>query len=314
MKLKKILSLTMALAMAFALAIPALATEVTTAGDMAAPISSTALGKSGTIKITVNPNTIVLNPYQLKATIGSGTANEQSSYHQIFAPAVSCLNKSTFGLKVNAKVKASGSTGVNLVTSAPKDTATDKDVFLYAEFGVSDDASTEPTWATAFNAKTANQILVGTDYGELKTVATLNATVGDAGTANDNNWNYLWYKFDGAAAKSPTTAWTDNDTVTPAIVLSFQPTIDTVYAVTVTNTTSKTAGGTAKVDFDIAPAGETITVKCTPDPDLNNGGSKPTVTATQGSTKLEVDSQDEMNPTFTMPAGDVAVTVKWAAS
>jgi hypothetical protein len=311
MKLKKILSLTMALAMAFALAIPALAQApspqtVEAAGGTGTTINSSASGYSGSINITLNPNTIVLNPYQLKATIGEGNA-AQSSYHQIFAPAVSCVNKSTFGLKVNAKVSAAASTGVNLVTSAPKDTATEKDVFLYAEFGVSNSATTEPTWETVFNAKTASQMLVGAQPAdEFKTVATLNATGGTTDTTG-KSWNYLWYKFDGAAAKSPTNGWTAENKVTPALVLSFQPTVDTVYAVSVVNTTSKTAAGTVKLNFDIAPAGETIKVTCTPDPDINPQ-PVPTVTATQGSTKLTVEDN-----AFTMPAGDVTVTVKWAA-
>jgi len=301
MKTKKLWALIMALAMALSLAVPAFATN--TATEATQNVNVTASNNVGAINITVaGTGAIVLNPYQMKATSG-----DDASYHQIFSVPVSCENKSTFGLKVNAVITGSLGDSANgamaFVTSAPKDTDTGNNVFLYAEFGVSDSATTEPTWETAFNAKTPSQVLIGTTASTSKTVATL-------GAASNTKPNYLWYKFDGAITKSPTTAWTSNDTVTAAVALTLVPTVDTVYPITLTNTTSKTAAGTAKLNFDLAPAGETISVTCTADETL---GGTPTVTATQGTTKLTVEGEGQGPFTFVMPAGDVAVTVKWAA-
>jgi len=304
MKIKKLGALIMALAMTLALAIPAFADN----SDASRSITSTGANQLGVIDVTLGADSgVTLNPYQMKATITPAGGTAQNSYHQVFFVPVKCTNKSTWGLKVNASITGAIVGGAaQFVTSVPKDNATTKDVFLYAEFGVSA-KDEEPAWGTAYT-KAANQVLVGADASAEKTVATL-------GAASSDKPNYLWYKFDGALTKSPETAWATGDKVNATIALTFLPTVDTVYAVSVTNTTSKTAGGTAKVDFDIAPAGETITITCTPDSEINSGNSVPTVTATQSDgTKLTVDAENSPVFTFEMPAGDVAVTVKWAAS
>jgi hypothetical protein len=306
MKLKKILSLTMALAMAFALAIPALAADEDDDEEGTSNITVSATPRVGEIDITIAPNgAIVLNPYQMKAT--AGDSDTVGSYHQIYSSAVSCENKSTFGLKVNAVITgAKGEeSGAQFVAALPKDTTTTKDVFLYAEFGVSNSATKQPEWATEYNKSNANQVLISGSASTSKTVATLGATDG-------TNANYLWYKFDGALAKTPSTAWTENDTVSATVALTLTPTIDTVYKINLVNTVSKTAAGTATLNYDLAPAGVTISVACEPDNDLPG---TPTVTAVQGTTKLTISGGDDNSPfTFEMPAGEVTVTVKWTAS
>jgi hypothetical protein len=304
MKLKKILSLTMALAMAFALAIPALADTVVE-DSTSTTISSTATPTTGSIKVTIPAaNAIVLNPYSMKVT-----ANGKDNYHQVIHPAVFCKNESQFPLKVNATVTGDTSNGqAALVSTLPKDTTTTKDVFLYVEFGVTESNTVQPTWATEYNKSNTNQLLVtptpaqGAAAPAAKTVMTLSP-------GNVTN-NYLWYKFDGVVAKSPATAWAAADTVVAALALTFLPTIDTVYNVNLTNTVSKTADGTATLNLDLAPAGVSIVVTTT----VGSLGGTPTVTATQGTTKLTVTDNEDGTYTFKMPAGDVDVTVKWVAS
>jgi hypothetical protein len=299
MKIKKLGALIMALAMTLALAIPAFATDAPTRS-----ITSTGANQLGLIDVTLGTDSgVTLNPYQMKATITPNGGTAQSSYHQVFFVPVKCTNKSTWGLKVNASITGAIVGGAaQFVTSVPKDNATTKDVFLYAEFGVSA-KDEEPAWETAYT-KAANQVLVGSEASAEKTVATL-------GAASSSKPNYLWYKFDGALTKSPETAWATGDKVNATIALTFIPTVDTVYAVTVTNTTSKTAGGTAKVNFDIAPAGETVKVTATPDGEINGGNSVPTVTVkTAAGATVEYNTDDNQ---FVMPASDVVVTVKWAA-
>jgi len=311
MKLKKILSLTMALAMVLALAVPALAEETNNATSTSQNIGVGTDTKVGAINITIPATgSIVLNPYQMKATT---TTDTTGSYHQIWHAPVSCKNKSTFGLNVNAVITGTidDDSTAQFVATAPKDTSTTKDVFLYAEFGVSDKATVQPVWATEYNKSNANQVLValaptsGSTQPTPKTVLTLGATDG-----TDTNANYLWFKFDGALSKTPATAWSEDDTVSAAVALTLVPTVDAVYKINVVNTTSKTAGGTVALNYDLAPAGTTITVTCTGDEAL--AGSTATVTATQGSTKLTVDAEN--GNSFTMPAGDVTVTVKWTVS
>jgi len=293
MKLKKILSLTMALAMVLALAIPAMASSNATQ-----TINIGGANQTGTINVTLNtPGDIVLNPYHMEATSGT-----DKSYHQIFFVPVKVQNNSDFGLKVNASIKGEVEGAATLVNAVPKDTATAKEVFLYAEFGTTL-KDVQPEWATEYNKSNANQVQITTTASTAKTVATLPA-------ASTSTANYLWYKFDGAAAKSPTEQWATDDKVKAEVTLTLIPTVDEVYKVNVVNTTSKTAGGTVSLNYDLAPAKKEIQVTCTPE----LTGSTPTVTATQGTTKLTINTDDAPVYKFEMPAGEVTVTVKWAAS
>jgi hypothetical protein len=312
MKMKKLWALIMALAMALSLAVPAFADNSETGNAQNVTVSST--NSAGAIKITV-PNTsdVILNPYQMK--VNAGNADTVGSYHQVYSAPVKCVNKSTFGLKVKAQLTGSlpdpqstANGEVNRATflaAPPADTDTTNGVFLYSEFGVSTDENTEPVWASAYDASNDAQILIAASAVPSdgpKLVATLPA-------ASDNVPNYLWYTFNGSATKNPTNAWDADDVVSVAVALTLVPTVNTVYNVNLTNTVSKTGAGVSKVSYDVAPEGETITVTCTPDATL---GGTPTVTAKQGTTVITVEG--EASPfTFTMPAGNVDVTVKWAA-
>lgn len=322
MKFKKFSALILALVMALSLAVPAFAegegggSSGNTATATTQNVAITGSTKSGAIEITVGPTgALMLNPYQLKATI----TNVGDSYHQIFHKAVPCKNKSTFALTVDATVTGTPTEGVTLVNAAPAFTVEDKQVFLYAEFGVNTSDTVEPTWQTAYNAKNANQVLAtqvaqGATATPKELVASLPATNGtDAGA------NYLWYKFDGAATKKPKVAWTENDKVNATIALTLKSVVSDVYAIAVTNTTSAAAKGTATLNYDVAPAGETITLTVTSDLLV---ASKATVTAKAGSANITF-ATSSTGPSaangcgtyvFEMPASAVTITVKWAAA
>jgi len=310
MKMKKLCALIMVLAMVLSLAVPAFADNSENGNTQSVTVESE--NSAGTIKISVPPTSaVILNPYQMKVTAGS--TDTVGSYHQIYSAPVKCVNKSTFGLKVKAQLTGSlpdpestdhgEENNAEFLAAPPADTDTTNGVFLYSEFGVSTNENTEPVWASAYDASNDAQILIAegaVPSDNPKLVATLPA-------ASDNVPNYLWYTFNGSATKNPSTPWDSDDIVKVVVALTLTPTVNTVYSVTLTNTVGKTGAGTSKVSYDVAPEGETITVTCTPDATL---GGTPTVTAKQGSTVLTVEGEGPF--TFTMPAGDVAVTVKWA--
>lgn len=332
MKRKKLLSLILALAMAFSLALPAFATDPDpstgngggSGGDTPTASTTTATSQSlnmtsttntGVINFTMaSAGTVVLNPYQLKVTT---TADTTGTYRQVYSPAVMCTNKSTFPLSIEASFTGTVPSGVTLLTTgAPAANATDKQVFLYGEFGVSDSATEEPTWATAYNKSAANQVVVAapaTSGG----VATSKTNVAKLAAASNDKPNYLWFKFDGAATKTPSTAWLDTDTVGVAVALTLHSVVSDVYAITVTNTTSATAKGTATLNYDVAPAGESITLTVESDADVD---SKATVTVKAGSTNITCTGTGSSQPNgcgtyiFEMPASAVTITVKWAAA
>jgi len=299
MKCKKLLSLILALAMVLSLAVPAFADNTATATTQNVAITGSTT--SGAVNITVPAaGAVMLNPYQLKVTV-SGV----SSYHQIYSAPVACKNKSTFALSVDAVVVGTPTTGVSLVGAAPALTVTEKQVFLYAEFGVNESGTVQPTWQTTYNAKNANQVLAAATPGTTKAgVASLPATDG-----TDSGANYLWYKFDGAATKKPETAWATSDKVDASIALTLKSVVSDVYAITVTNTQTATAKGTATLNYDVAPAGETITLTCAAD--STTSSATPTVTI-KGVAAADINTETAGEWTFTMPAAAVTITVKWA--
>jgi hypothetical protein len=327
MKRRKLLSLILALAMALALAVPAFASDGDTPDDdePSTPAANTT-NTSQNFSMTSSTNTglinfslpesgvVVLNPYQLKYTAGTDTTG---TYHQVYSPAVSCTNKSTFPLSIEASLTGTVAEGVTLLTTgAPAATATAKQVFLYGEFGVSDSASVQPTWATAYNKSAANQVVVATAATE-GGVAASKLNVAKLPAASATKPNYLWFKFDGAATKNPETAWLASDTVGVAIALTLHAVVSDVYAITVTNTTTTTAKGTATLNYDVAPVGEEILLTVTADEEV---GGKATVTAKAGSASITFTAEPEDTATgcgvykFKMPASAVAITVKWAAA
>lgn len=331
MKRKKLLSLILALAMAFSLALPAFAEDEDeeeeaedTTSNTTQTVQMTAGIKSGVINFTMaSPGAVILNPYQMKAT---AEGDDTGTYHQIYSPAVPCKNKSTFPLSIEATVTGKPSPAkaatddtpavvastAKIVAAAPAATVTEKQVFLYAEFGVSDAADKEPVWATAYNKSATNQVVASETGANKKGVASLPATDG-----TDNNANYLWFKFDGAATKTPSEAWLASDTVDATVALTLHSVVSDVYAINVTNTTTATAKGTATLNYDVAPEGETITLMVTSDEDV---ASKATVTVKAGSTNITCtgtgkDASDGCGTyIFDMPAGAVTITVKWAAA
>ena len=337
MKRKKLLSLILALAMAFSLALPAFAEDPDPSATDPDPSTGSDSGSGGSaggaatntsqsLNMTSTTNTgvinftmasagaVVLNPYQLKVTTQTDTTG---TYRQVYSPAVMCTNKSTFPLSIEASFTGTVPEGVTLLTTgAPAANATDKQVFLYGEFGVSDSATEEPTWATAYNKSAANQVVVDKAASE-DGVAPSKKNVAKLAAASNDSPNYLWFKFDGAATKAPTTAWLETDTVGVAVALTLHSVVSDVYAINVTNTTTATAKGTATLNYDVAPEGETITLTVTSDEEVD---SKATVTAKAGSTNITFTTQPESadngcgDYTFKMPAGAVTITVKWAAA
>lgn len=333
MKRKKLLSLILALAMAFSLALPAFAGEGDEPAGNEAPdttsnttqtVQMNAGIKSGVINFTMaSPGAVILNPYQMKASAGSDSTG---TYHQIYSPAVYCKNKSTFPLSIEATVTGKPSPAkeatdetpavvastAKIVAAAPAATVTEKQVFLYAEFGVSDAADKEPVWATAYNKSATNQVVASETGANKKGVASLPATDGE-----EANANYLWFKFDGAATKTPSEAWLASDTVDATVALTLHSVVSDVYSINVTNTTTATAKGTATLNYDVAPAGESITLTVESDA---NVASKATVTVKAGSTNITCtgtgkDASDGCGTyIFDMPAGAVTITVKWAAA
>lgn len=206
MSMKKIVSAAMALAMAASLTIPAFATASNTTeigGTTQAP----------TINVTVPATgTVTVNPYKMEVTVDSDKITDQ-----IISAPLYVTNTSDVPLVFDVTVtgKKEGNAIFSTSSTAGKVVATNS-VFLYAEFGAAsaNDGSGDPTWATAYDSKATNIVLISDKAVTKKAVAELAATDG-------SDANYLAFKLSGDASSQPTTAWTSADKVGASIAFTF---------------------------------------------------------------------------------------------
>ena len=217
MNFKKIMSTALAGAMALSLSVPAFAAANSdTSLEQNTAITGTT--QAPTIKITV-PATgaVTVNPYKMEVTVGSDTKTDQ-----IISATQFIENASDVAVKVSAQVTGTAAGNLAFATASTQTKAvTTNSVFMYFEMVASDDGSTEPTWATAYDSKSTTQILVSTKATKKADMLTLAA---GTGTAAASTGGYAAFHLAGDAASTPTTAWAAADKADVAIAFTFTPT------------------------------------------------------------------------------------------
>ena len=219
MNFKKIMSTALAGAMALSLSVPAFAAANSdTSLEQNTAITGTT--QAPTIKITV-PATgaVVVNPYKMSVTPDGGST---AVTDQIISATQYIENASDVAVKVSAQVTGTAAGNLAFATASTQTKAvTTNSVFMYFEMVASDDNSTEPTWATAYDSKSTTQILVSTKATKKADMLTLAA---GTGTAAASTGAYAAFHLAGDAASTPTTAWAAADKADVAIAFTFTPT------------------------------------------------------------------------------------------
>lgn len=219
MNFKKIMSSALAGAMALSLSVPAFAAaNADTSLEQNTAITGTT--QAPTIKITV-PDTgaVVVNPYKMSVTPDGGST---AVTDQIISATQYIENASDVAVKVSAQVTGTAAGNLAFATASTQTKAvTTNSVFMYFEMVASDDNSTEPTWATAYDSKSTTQILVSTKATKKADMLTLAA---GTGTAAASTGAYAAFHLAGDAASTPTTAWAAADKADVAIAFTFTPT------------------------------------------------------------------------------------------
>lgn len=219
MNFKKIMSTALAGAMALSLSVPAFAAaNSNTSLEQNTAITGTT--QAPTIKITV-PDTgaVVVNPYKMSVTPDGGST---AVTDQIISATQFIENASDVAVKVSAQVTGTAAGNLAFATASTQTKAvTTNSVFMYFEMVASDDGSTEPTWATAYDSKSATQILISTKATKKADMLTLAA---GTGTAAASAGGYAAFHLAGDAASTPTTAWAAADKADVAIAFTFTPT------------------------------------------------------------------------------------------
>ena len=206
MNFKKIMSTALAGVMALSLAVPAFAAaNAETALEQNTAITGTT--QAPTIKITVP---------------ATGTVTGSDVTDQIISATQFIENASDVAVKVSAQVTGTAAANLAFATASTQTKAvTTNSVFMYFEMVASDDGSTEPTWATAYDSKSATQILISTKATKKADMLTLAA---GTGTAAASAGGYAAFHLAGDAASTPTTAWAAADKADVAIAFTFTPT------------------------------------------------------------------------------------------
>lgn len=225
MKLKKFVSLALALVMSLALAVPAFASGAAANTALAQSSEITGTTKTPTIKITV-PATgaVVVNPYKMEVLPSGGTAGTDEVQDQIVSATQWVENASDVAIKVSAAVSAKVAGKAKLATASTVTTGSAKpittnSIYLFLEAVVADDETTAVTdWSSATKAVAAAK----------GTVTELGTLAKGTGTAADTTGGYLAYHLSGDAVEAPAVAWAAEDKVDVTIAFTFVPVAETV--------------------------------------------------------------------------------------
>jgi len=246
--MKKTVTLLLALAMIFALALPAFAGQQ----QSDKTVEATAETVAPTVTVTMPTGVVLgLNPYgMVYAGATAFLKNLKGQQLQILSAPAVIENKSDVKLSVSAEATAKPSDSITLVSGGAivsgdfTGTSSDKKaVYLTMQLGQVTDKTgaswinnTTPTSA-AFDAAT-KKVLYGpavqsgagwaVNSGGTLVTFTPDATVGKMPPiiipATDGKAaNYIGFQFGGAANDKATTAWTTSDTLSVSVVFTFNP-------------------------------------------------------------------------------------------
>lgn len=224
--MKKVLSFVLALALVLALAAPAFAgggstPNVTapdaTTGAYGANAEITGTTEAPTIKLTIpTTGSVVVNPYKMTVTVDSTDYTDQ-----VVSAAQFIKNESDVDVAIDVTTTGEVGTGSEAVfaTTTVGPTVTTKSVFLYFEIMASTDDSTAPTWATAYDSKSASMIPVSAKATTKKDTIKLGA--------GDTTATYAAFHLAGNAATNPAKPWTATDTVNVKLAFTVRPAVAT---------------------------------------------------------------------------------------
>jgi len=255
--MKKVISMMMALALTFALAIPAFAANPTSYSFNASSVSEgghysiNSAGHNFTMEPDIQVPTVnvfvpasnqstdklVLNPYGLKYTLGTQTDLQD----QVISSPIFLGSLSNTPLIVGMTVKATHPANVVLASkSLAEDTrTTTNSVFIWGQVADagegearSESSLSSVTFSEAYDdteGKEGSMILVksgdaGSTRTGLYTIPAVETSAVTAGNTAKTQWACV--KFFGDAVKAPTTPWASADKVKLAITFTFTPAME----------------------------------------------------------------------------------------
>lgn len=256
MKLKKLMSLGLALVMAAALAVPALAADTDLNAEHGEQKTTFTGGtKVATVKLSAigSAQGFVFNPYKLAAKMktdgtldDSATSGFTTVKDQIISKPFEIQNQTDVPLRMAVTLGAKGSLGtgapedavaIAIVKAAPAATVTAKQAYVYADFAAFDGAAADlekrpeawisnqrlvATEATVgddgWDGTSGGKIEIKNNAGGVYIPAPVNTPTG--GSAAQNS---IWVKIGGAATATPAENWGGYDKLTVYTSFKFVP-------------------------------------------------------------------------------------------
>lgn len=278
MKCKKIAALALTGVMTLALAVPAFAAAPATKISGAFEEITISVTLPGTAKAVINPYSM---PVKAIADDGSTALTELTTSGKIATNPMIMYNGTEINLNVGATVTATVPTtsGLELVSTAVRDTTTDKQAQVYLEVMRdntllnADLSSTDASavsgvdgakavaafnnWpATTYDRTARNQVLVSADEPQTKeNLAIMAAGVENSGAVEPQKGSFILYRLAGSVAKNPDEAWAATDTFEVNVAFTFSP-VEPLTGGTISLTTSAIATNELAV---AAPAGVDMT-------------------------------------------------------
>lgn len=222
------------LALAFLLALTAV---VPARASSAETILKSEILLQPVIEVTVpQSGRIILNPYGLPTEIDGRTTTEQ-----IAGETMPIVNSGDTPVTVSASAAGQifeGSSAV-YVPAPPQADATEKEIFLYAEFQPMDGL-----WAGVYDGA-SNQILISDNPSEQKEVLLIDA------------YSQGMFCLFGAMTVQPANPWSVEDEITVTIIFSFSPAA-TQSQESISDTNQPNLDGPFAPEETIAPIGEFV--------------------------------------------------------
>lgn len=237
MKMKKFLSLAMAIVMTFAMMVPMASASFSLKDGNGAndtysdkkeqSLKMVALTSVPTIAValpTIGASPFVLNPYGMSVKVSmNGTDMGAAQTGQVISPIFTITNNTNVKLAVDVKVSTTlGGTMTLKAASIGDATAraadTKNEAFVQVAF---EQAATSTKDLTAWPTSGTYPITLKAGDVTVKNIAVMNAALN--ATSGQAEANYLHFMFSGDMANGCTTPWTAKDTITTNIAFTFTP-------------------------------------------------------------------------------------------
>lgn len=218
--MKKTLSLVLALIMVMALAVPAFAAGGASTDPYSKTTEVAGTTKVPTVNVTIPTSAaITVNPYKMSVDVSADQDGSDMKNDQIISPVQYVKNESDVAIALDVSITGKVEGEAVFATAPVTDKILTKSAFVYFEIkaATAEDGTGDPTWATAYDSKATDQVLLAAKAVVKKDVAKLGK--------GDETPTYAAFRLNGNVADKSTKPWASTDKVSATIAFTIKPAI-----------------------------------------------------------------------------------------